>query len=139
MRSMTSVSRMAATIFSSPPQFGQCSMSISNTRLSSRAATSANCSAKRLVTGPVATPAVGRVRSTIPAVRRPVDASPLRDHGCLFGGGTAIVLRHGEYRESVDVGFLVSDLGGYRRLRERLTGTAGIGAIGAAGSNGACR
>ena len=29
--------RIAAMIFSSPPQFGQCSRSISNTRLSSRA------------------------------------------------------------------------------------------------------
>ena len=32
MRSMTGVSRIAAMIFSSPPQFGQCSKSISNTR-----------------------------------------------------------------------------------------------------------
>ena len=32
--SITGCSRIAAMIFSSPPQFGQCSMSISNTRLS---------------------------------------------------------------------------------------------------------
>lgn len=42
-------------------------------------------------------------------------------HHCLFGGGTAIVLTHGEYRESVDVDFLVSDRAGYRELRARLT------------------
>jgi hypothetical protein len=35
--SITGCSRMAAMIFSSPPQFGQCSRSSSNTRLSSRA------------------------------------------------------------------------------------------------------
>ncbi len=34
---MTADSRMAAMILSSPPQFGQCSISISKTRLSSRA------------------------------------------------------------------------------------------------------
>lgn len=37
IRSMTAGSRMAAMIFNSPPQFGQCCMSISNTRLSSSA------------------------------------------------------------------------------------------------------
>jgi len=26
--------------------------------------------------------------------------------GCLFGGGTALVLQLGEYRESVDIDFL---------------------------------
>lgn len=35
----------------------------------------------------------------------------LRQHGCLFGGGTRIALRYGEYRESVDIDFLVSDAG----------------------------
>ena len=35
--SMTGCSRIAAMIFNSPPQFGQCSRSSSNTRLSSRA------------------------------------------------------------------------------------------------------
>lgn len=34
----------------------------------------------------------------------------LRANNCLFGGGTAIALRYGEYRESVDIDFLVSDL-----------------------------
>ena len=37
----------------------------------------------------------------------------LRQHGCLFGGGTCIALRYGEYRESVDIDFLVSDAAGY--------------------------
>ncbi|MBM3349738.1 MAG: nucleotidyl transferase AbiEii/AbiGii toxin family protein, partial [Betaproteobacteria bacterium] len=32
-------------------------------------------------------------------------------HQCFFGGGTAITLRHGEYRESVDIDFLISDVG----------------------------
>ena len=36
---------------------------------------------------------------------------------CLFGGGTAIVLTHGEYRESVDVDLIVSSKDGYRELR----------------------
>ena len=41
---------------------------------------------------------------------------------CLFGGGTAMALRYGEYRESVDIDFLVSDQAGYRQLRQQLTG-----------------
>jgi len=36
---------------------------------------------------------------------------------CYFGGGTAIVLSLGEYRESVDIGFLCSSNDGYRELR----------------------
>ncbi|MGA1318950.1 MAG: nucleotidyl transferase AbiEii/AbiGii toxin family protein, partial [Rubrivivax sp.] len=58
-----------------------------------------------------------------------LDAGLLDEHGCLFGGGTAIALRFGEYRESVDVDFLVSRLEGYRELRQRLSGPAGIGVI----------
>lgn len=53
----------------------------------------------------------------------------LNDHMCLFGGGTVIALRFGEYRESVDIDFLVSDLGHYRNLRQLLTGTDGINAL----------
>ena len=53
----------------------------------------------------------------------------LRANHCLFGGGTAIALRYGEFRESVDVDFLVSDVAGYRNLRLRLTGVNGIAAI----------
>ncbi|MCL2541483.1 MAG: nucleotidyl transferase AbiEii/AbiGii toxin family protein [Nocardioidaceae bacterium] len=47
-----------------------------------------------------------------------LDADLLAAHHCWFGGGTAIVLEHDEYRESVDVDFLVSDLSGYRQLRD---------------------
>jgi hypothetical protein len=53
----------------------------------------------------------------------------LRQHGCLFGGGTCIALRHGEYRESVDIDFLVSDAAGYRELRQLVTGTTGLNAL----------
>lgn len=53
----------------------------------------------------------------------------LKEHRCLFGGGTAIALRFGEYRESVDIDFLLSDLTHYRSLRQLLTGTEGINAI----------
>jgi hypothetical protein len=37
----------------------------------------------------------------------------LESHGCLFGGGTA-----SEYRESADIDFMVSNLAGYRELRQ---------------------
>lgn len=47
-----------------------------------------------------------------------LDAAQLAEHDCWFGGGTAIVLANGEYRESVDIDFLVSDRQSYRRLRE---------------------
>jgi hypothetical protein len=47
---------------------------------------------------------------------------------CLFGGGTAIVLTHGEYRESVDVDLIVSSKEGYRELRG-LVNAQGIDAL----------
>ena len=58
-----------------------------------------------------------------------LDAELLAENHCLFGGGTAIALRYGEYRESVDIDFLVSHRQGYRALRERLSGAAGLHAI----------
>jgi hypothetical protein len=58
-----------------------------------------------------------------------LDADLLRSHACLFGGGTCIALGHGEYRESVDIDFLISDPTGYRALRQRLTGHDGMAAI----------
>lgn len=58
-----------------------------------------------------------------------LDGDMLRQHGCLFGGGTCIALRYGEYRESVDIDFLVSDPAGYRALRELLTGAQGLNAL----------
>ena len=47
-----------------------------------------------------------------------LDGDLLADHSCWFGGGTAIALSCGEYRESVDIDFLVSDPTSYRALRQ---------------------
>ena len=55
-----------------------------------------------------------------------LDAAMLRSHRCYFGGGTAIVLTHGEYRESVDIDFLVSDIDTYRALRRQLQTQSGL-------------
>ncbi len=46
-----------------------------------------------------------------------LDRGLLSRHLCYFGGGTAIALRYGEYRESVDMDFLVSDAQAYSELR----------------------
>jgi hypothetical protein len=62
-----------------------------------------------------------------------LDAERLADQGCLFGGGTAIALRYGEYRESVDIDFLVSRTEGYRMLRQWLTAPGGITNLARAG------
>ena len=51
-----------------------------------------------------------------------LDAELLRECGCWFGGGTAIALRFGEFRESLDIDFVVSDAVGFRTLRQRLRG-----------------
>jgi hypothetical protein len=58
-----------------------------------------------------------------------LDGGVLAQHGCWFGGGTCIALRFGEYRESVDIDFLVSDAAGYRDLRQLLTGLDGLAPI----------
>ncbi len=58
-----------------------------------------------------------------------LDAQQLHAHRCLFGGGTALALRYGEYRESVDIDFLVSHREGYRALRQLMSGPAGIHAL----------
>jgi hypothetical protein len=47
-----------------------------------------------------------------------LDAPLLAEHHCWFGGGTAIVLDNDEFRESVDIDFLVSDQQSYRQLRQ---------------------
>jgi hypothetical protein len=65
----------------------------------------------------------------IAAILEALDAATLRDNACLFGGGTAMALRFGEYRESVDIDFLVADVAGYRALRELLTGPTGLAAL----------
>lgn len=53
----------------------------------------------------------------------------LREANCLFGGSTAMALRFGEYRESVDMDFLVSNLESYRQLHQRLTGDEGFAGL----------
>ncbi|MCF6178294.1 MAG: nucleotidyl transferase AbiEii/AbiGii toxin family protein [Geopsychrobacter sp.] len=58
-----------------------------------------------------------------------LDGALLQKHNCLFGGGTAIALRFGEYRESVDVDFLISDIDCYRKLRLLVKGPDGITAL----------
>ena len=65
----------------------------------------------------------------VASVLQALDARLLHAHQCLFGGGTALALRHGEYRESVDIDFLVSHREGYRALRQLLSGSAGMQAI----------
>ena len=65
----------------------------------------------------------------IASVLQTLDADLLAANDCWFGGGTAIALRYGEFRESVDIDFLVSDLDGYRTLRQLATGTSGIQAL----------
>ena len=56
----------------------------------------------------------------IAAVLASLDADFLRSNKCYFGGGTAIALRCNEFRESVDLDFLVSDLKTYRSLRAQV-------------------
>lgn len=65
----------------------------------------------------------------IAAILEALDAEALAAHACWFGGGTAIVLLHGEYRESIDIDFMVADRDGYRGLRQRLTGPDGLRSI----------
>lgn len=65
----------------------------------------------------------------IATVLEALDADVLAANDCLFGGGTAMALRYGEYRESVDIDFLVSKVEGYRQVRQRLTGPDGMRAI----------
>src|SRR5699024_3477673 len=45
------------------------------------------------------------------------------------GGGTAVALRRGEYRESVDIDFMVSEQAGYRDLRHRLKSAGNLAPI----------
>ena len=65
----------------------------------------------------------------IAAVLAALDGDRLRALSCLFGGGTAIALRCGEYRESVDIDFLVADRDGYRAMRQMLSGRQDIAAL----------
>ncbi len=56
----------------------------------------------------------------IAEILRQLNGDLLRDHHCYFGGGTAIALSQEEYRESVDIDFLISDKDCYRELRNLL-------------------
>lgn len=51
-----------------------------------------------------------------------LDARVLARAQCYFGGGTRIALELGEYRESEDIDFICSDIGGYRQLRSMIQG-----------------
>lgn len=53
----------------------------------------------------------------IQRVLQTLDSAFLEHSQCYFGGGTAIVLALGEYRESVDIGLLCASSEGYRLLR----------------------
>ena len=46
-----------------------------------------------------------------------LDARLLLRNRCLFGGGTAVALANGEFRESVDIDLICSSVEGYRELR----------------------
>ena len=65
----------------------------------------------------------------IASVLEALDGAQLRALGCLFAGGTAIALRCGEYRESVDIDFLVGGADEYRALRQMLAGREDIAAL----------
>jgi hypothetical protein len=56
----------------------------------------------------------------IGALLERLDHALLLKHRCLFGGGTALALSRGEYRESLDIDFICSSVDGYRGLRERV-------------------
>ena len=70
----------------------------------------------------------------VDSVLASLDAQRIVSNGCLFGGGTAMALRFGEYRETVDIAFLVSHRDGYRQLRALLSGPDGINALTRAGA-----
>lgn len=58
----------------------------------------------------------------IAALLGALDSSKLAAWECFFGGGTAVTLALGEYRESVDVDFLCASAEGYRQLRGAVFG-----------------
>lgn len=62
----------------------------------------------------------------IALVLQALDPEALAARRCYFGGGTAMALRYGEYRESLDIDFLVSDRAGYRDLRQMLSTASGL-------------
>jgi hypothetical protein len=66
-----------------------------------------------------------RIAEVLKALNGPL----LKENNCLFGGGTAIALRYGEYRESVDIDFLISDVSSYGNLRQLITSANNVSAI----------
>ena len=62
-------------------------------------------------------------------VLRSLDGEFLVKSKCYFGGGTAIVLELGEYRESVDIDFLCADQEGYKALRTAIAGQPNLNPI----------
>lgn len=70
----------------------------------------------------------------IAQVLRALNAPLLRENQCLFGGGTAIALRYGEYRESVDIDFLVSGVAGALHAGPGHGGTQSRGVAAASGA-----
>jgi len=70
----------------------------------------------------------------VQAILESLNAELLAENGCFFAGGTAIVLTHGEYRESADIDFLVSSLAGYRTVRQLVTRGHGMQALARAGA-----
>lgn len=67
--------------------------------------------------------------ATIVRMLHAMDAELLAATRCFFGGGTAVVLQHGEYRLSRDVDFLCADTQGYREIRAIARGTGGVAAL----------
>lgn len=57
--------------------------------------------------------------AAIASILERMDGKWLLRNKCWFGGGTAVVLLHGEYRLSRDMDFLCADPDGYRELRLR--------------------
>jgi hypothetical protein len=70
----------------------------------------------------------------IATVLQSLNADLLERIGCLFAGGTAIALSQGEFRESIDIDFLISNLSGYRELRQSLIGQNNLSPIERRGS-----
>lgn len=60
--------------------------------------------------------------NAIATILAALDAGLLAGAECYFGGGTAIVLALGEYRESVDIDFLCASQEGYRQVRQATFG-----------------
>lgn len=59
-------------------------------------------------------------------VLQALEPQALAQRHCYFGGGTAMALRYGEYRESVDIDFVVAEIDSYRELRQLLGNANGL-------------